>query len=230
LVVIDTLTAALGGGSSDSDPKDVSALITHIQTYLLKSCTVLLLHHFGKDTSRGARGWSGLRASLDFEMEIDVAADGLRTLRLTKNRDGSDRQPAMCFQFVGRGIGTDEDGDVLTAVVVEHLADEEDKPARGKRISPKARAALNVLWEMIKDPARSFPMPDSLLSDGRKRRAVLVEDWEQACIEPGAITKAAVDRDRRKKFRLAKEELEAADEIACDSDDRRVYPAEKGGV
>jgi hypothetical protein len=66
---------------------------------------VLVLHHFGKDQSRGGRGWSGLRAALDFELEIDVADDDLRTMRVTKSRDGSDRQPALCYRFHSRVLG-----------------------------------------------------------------------------------------------------------------------------
>jgi AAA domain len=79
LIVIDTYTAALGADGSDCDPKDVSAFIAAIQQHLLTTCTVLILHHFGKDSSRGGRGWSGLRAALDFELEIDQAEDGRGT-------------------------------------------------------------------------------------------------------------------------------------------------------
>ena len=65
-------------------------------------------------------------------------------------RDGSDTQPAFCYRLEGHQLGVNEHGEPVTAVVVEHLADE-DTAKRGKKLSPKARAALNVLWEMIKD-------------------------------------------------------------------------------
>jgi hypothetical protein len=182
---------------------------------------VIIAHHFGKDQGRGGRGWSGLGAALDFEMEIDVK-DDLRTMRITKNRDGSDRQPAFCYNLVGREIGIDEDGDPVTAVVVEHLADE-DTAKRGKRHSPKARAALNKLWDMIKSPSLSFPMLDS-----PGLRCVTLADWEEACLAHGVVSRSKEKKDRRKIFGDAKRELEEAAAIICDGEDgNRVYPAPK---
>jgi hypothetical protein len=224
VVVIDTYTAALGSGASDCDPATVSQFIATIQTHLLSKCTALVLHHFGKDQSRGGRGWSGLRAALDFELEIDVAEDDLRTMRVTKSRDGSDRQPALCYRFHSRVLGQNNYGEDVTAVTVEHLADEIDT-RRGKRHSPKARAALNVLWECIKDPARSFPMT---VEPGL--RCTTLATWEQSCTAPRAISNSKEERDRRKQFKAAKAELEDAAAIICDGyEGTRVRPAPKPG-
>jgi hypothetical protein len=41
----------------------------------------------------------------------------------------------------------------VTAVVVDHLADEEETK-RSKKLTPKAVAAKNILWDMIKDKSR----------------------------------------------------------------------------
>jgi AAA domain len=221
VIVIDTYTAALGAGGSDCDPRDVSAFIQNVQKHLLTIGTVILAHHFGKDASRGGRGWSGLGAALDFELEID-RDDDLRIMRVTKSRDGSDQQPGLCYRLRGRELGTNEHGEPVTAVVVEHLADE-DVAKRGKRISPKARATLNIMWEMVKDRSRSFP-----ISDQPGMRCVLLTEWEKACIAPGAITEAKAERDRRSKFKAAKSELEEAGEIVCGGENNeRVYPVKK---
>jgi hypothetical protein len=153
IVTIDTYAAALGAGSSDCEPKDVTAFIECIKQHLLSiNCTVLIVHHFGKDSSRGGRGWSGLNAALDFEWEVDEV-DDLRTLRISKSRDGSDRQRAFCYQLRGRELGVNEYGEPVTAVVVDHLADEEETK-RSKKLTPKAVAAKNILWDMIKDKSR----------------------------------------------------------------------------
>jgi hypothetical protein len=221
LVIIDTFTAALGGGS-DCDPKDVGSLIEGIKAELIMTGhTCLLIHHSGKDASRGARGWSGLLAACDFEFEIS-RDDDLRTLRISKMRDGSDSQAAFCYRLHSHELGTDQDGDAVTAVVVEHLADEE-KAAKPKRHSPKARAALNVLWEMIRDPARSFPLPDD-----PRLRCVTMQTWEAECTKPGAICRCADVHDRAKKFRAAADELKSSGAIICDGPTgERIYPAPK---
>jgi hypothetical protein len=224
LIVIDTYTAALGANGSDCDPKDVSAFIAAIQKHLLTSCTVLILHHFGKDSSRGGRGWSGLRAALDFELEIDQTEDGLRTMRITKSRDGSDQQPGLCYRLHGREIGVNQHGEPVTAVVVEHLADEE-VAKRGKRIKPGSRAALNVLWQMIKDRTRSFPLPDQ-----PGLRCVLLTAWEAECTKDGGISKSPDAKQRRRMFRDALADLEATNLITRDAEGgERVYPTPARG-
>jgi hypothetical protein len=221
LIMVDTLTAALAGGS-DCDPKDVGQLLDNLKVELVAlGYTVLIIHHTGKDASRGARGWSGLLAAVDFEFEISRDGD-LRSLRISKMRDGSDSQPAFCYELEAHQLGVNQHGDPITAVVVEHLVDE-DAAKRGKRLSPKARAALNVLWEMIKDRSKSFA-----LADQPGLRCVLASAWETECSKPGAICKCHEERDRRKKFRAAKDELAAAGSIVCDGGDAgRVYPAPK---
>jgi hypothetical protein len=222
VIVVDTYTAALGSGASDCDPRDVTAFIANVQQHLLTACSVVLTHHFGKDPSRGGRGWSGLRAALDFELEIDQDGD-LRTMRLTKSRDGSDRQPVLCYRFRGREIGRNLYDEPVTAVVVEHLADEA-VATRGKRYSPKARAALNKLWDCIKDPSRSFPMPEE-----PGLRCVVLDAWETACTAQGAISNSPRLADRSRQFRAAKDELEEAGAVICDGEGgERVRPAPKG--
>ena len=221
LIVIDTLTAALHGGS-DCNPEDVGALIEATKAELMaQGCTVLLVHHCGKDASKGARGWSGLLAACDFEFEL--SRDGeTRFLNVSKMRDGSDNQPAFCYQLHGLELGLDQYDDPVTAVVVEHLADGATATV-GKRYSPKARTALNVLWACIKDPSRSWPLPDQ---PGRK--CTLIEVWEKACIQPGIISKAHEEKERRRKFRAAMDELKEAGAVITDStNDQRVYPAPK---
>ena len=120
----------------------------------------------------------------------------------------------MLLQLCGREIGIDEDGEPVTAVVVEHLADEDIAEAR-KRHSPKARAALNVFWECIKDPARSFPLPEN-----PRLRCTLLSDWQEACVVPGAISDAPREADRVRRFRDAQNELMAASAVICDGKSR----------
>ncbi len=218
VVVIDTYTAALGPGGSDCRPEDVTAFLENIKISLLaQKHTVLLLHHFGKDASRGGRGWSGLVAALDFEWEID-RDDELRTLRVSKMRDASDRQPALCFNFRGRELGLDQYGDAVTAVVVEHLADEQ--PVKRKRHSPKAQALLQSLWAMIKDPRRSHPLPDH-----EGLRCVLHSELEREAIKPELLSKSKQERDRRRIFGQALAEL--ADTRAIEVDQGRIWPKRK---
>jgi hypothetical protein len=222
IVVIDTLTAALAGGS-DSDPKDVGAFITNVYAHLMPRCTLIVAHHFGKDRSRGSRGWSGLNCALDFELEITREGQ-LRTMRVSKARDGRDDQPAMSFRFVERMLGVNNLGEPVTSIVVLHLADAAAEPGRRVALSKSARKALEQLWVCVHDPARRLPMSGDLAG----LHAVLLGTWEAACLPYGVISEAAGERDRRKIFNRAKDELFEGKSVICDGPTgQRVYPAPK---
>jgi hypothetical protein len=48
----------------------------------------MIVHHVGKDPDRGARGWSGIRAAVDAEIEASTVG-AYRRLKVTKSKDGS---------------------------------------------------------------------------------------------------------------------------------------------
>jgi hypothetical protein len=75
------------------------------------------VHHSGKDESRGARGWSGLRAACDFEFEV-IRADDDRVAIVTKMKGGADGAE-YGFRLRTLVVGQDEDGDDETTCVVE---------------------------------------------------------------------------------------------------------------
>jgi hypothetical protein len=222
LIIIDTFQSALGPGGSDCDSRDVGAMIEGVKEHLtMHEMTVLCVHHSGKDASRGARGWSGLNAAIDFELEVS-RDDDLRTMAVSKMRDGSDEQATFCYRLIPWVLGKDEFGDDVTTVVVEHAADA--GKGKTKRISPTARAALEQLWTLIKDGSRSWPL------DGGPLRCTTMGYWAKACHEPGAITGAKNERDRRAKFKKAVRELLDSEEVQVDGDpegEGRVYPTPK---
>jgi hypothetical protein len=221
------LQAALGPGGSDCRPEDVSQLIENVKKLLIvHGMTAIIIHHSGKDASRGARGWSGLLAALDFELEVD-RDDDLRTLNITKMRDASDAQAGFCYVLQVMELGHNPYGEPVTGVYVEHCADSGKGKRKGKRISPKARAAYEVLWTMIKDGSRSFPL------NGGPLRCVLMTDWRDACCQPDVLGHVKDPANRRKKFYIARGELLERGMITVDSheDDEergRVYPTPEG--
>jgi len=219
VIVIDTFMAALGAGGNDCDPSQVTEFIECVKRYMVApGWTALILHHLGKDASRGARGWSGLNAALDFELEVDGDGD-VTTLRVSKLRDGPDDQPAFCYRLHPHHLGENQYDEAVTAVVVEHLADEAEQK-RSKKLSPKARAALESLWDCIKDKSLSWPM------DEPGKRWTEIVTWEAVCCEPGAVSNSKNERDRRKKVKAARRELEESGTITIVGNN--VYPTPRG--
>lgn len=90
MIIVDTLARVFGSGD-ESGTKDMNAFVRNVDR--LRAATkahVMLVHHTGKDESRGARGSSVLRAAVDTEIEVtrsgdDGAPGGM--IRTTKQRD-----------------------------------------------------------------------------------------------------------------------------------------------
>ncbi len=116
-VFVDTLSRALAGGD-ENGPEDMGALIAGADAVRLATgAVVVLVHHMGKDESRGARGHSSLKAALDTEIEVSVK-DKIHVATVTKQRDlpSGDQFP---FKLQSVELGQDEDGDPVTSCIVE---------------------------------------------------------------------------------------------------------------
>lgn len=116
LVIIDTLNCASLGGDENSS-EGMGRVIR--ATKMLQSALgglVLLVHHAGKDHTRGLRGHSSLHAALDTAIEVSCR-DDQRLWKLAKSKDGhdGDEQP---FKLEVVELGMDAEGETLTSCVV----------------------------------------------------------------------------------------------------------------
>lgn len=120
LVVIDTLSRIMAGGDENS-AADMTALIRNIDAIRATvKAHVALVHHSGKDTARGARGHSSLRAATDTEIEVGIVGDDgdeHRAAMVTKQRDYQGGE-TFAFALKSVSLGIDQDGDEVTSCVV----------------------------------------------------------------------------------------------------------------
>lgn len=128
VVIVDTFARAMAGGDENS-AKDVGfAVASADRIREAIGCCVGIVHHTGKDASKGARGSSALRAAVDTEILIE-GQHGPRTATVTKQRDLETGDP-MPFELVPVTIGTDPDnGQDITSCTVKHT-DAEAQPAQ----------------------------------------------------------------------------------------------------
>lgn len=121
IIVVDTLAQTTPGGDENGS-EDMGKALTHCRQLGAETgATVLLVHHAGKDLSRGARGWSGLKAAADVELSVELKeGDATRVLALTKLKDGRD-QIQFPFKLKVIPLDMDEDGDVVESCVIDHL-------------------------------------------------------------------------------------------------------------
>jgi RecA-family ATPase len=120
LIVVDTLARAIGGADENAGP-DMGALLRAVEA--LRDATgahVMLVHHTGKDQSRGARGHSSLFGAIDTELTVSVDRETKRrTLTVTKQRDGEDGRD-FGFRLRKVPLGTDKDGDQVFSCIIDH--------------------------------------------------------------------------------------------------------------
>lgn len=151
LIVIDTLARNFGAADENSTV-DMNRFIAHIDAFRLRwGCSVIIVHHSGKDGSRGARGSTVLRGAVDAEYEVSRDESGLVRLVCRKMKDAEMPEP-MAFTIEGVKLPiVDEDGEPVFGPVLR-LA-EFVEPVRKSRVNRDERIALGHL----NDEWKAFP-------------------------------------------------------------------------
>lgn len=144
LLVLDTLNRAAGGADENSS-QDMGQLIEAAKALQLAlgGC-VLLVHHSGKDASKGLRGHSSLRAALDAAIEVTRIGDG-REWKVDKAKDGSDSE-AHPFRLVVVEVGTHDDGEAITSCAVEPV---DNHTRQFRRVLPPKSGNQRVIWDAL---------------------------------------------------------------------------------
>jgi hypothetical protein len=118
LIFVDTF-AQVTPGANENSGEDMGQALAHAKVLReVSGATVVLIHHSGKDASRGARGWSGIKAAADAEIEV-VKKGANHCAYVTKMKDGEDGME-FSFELVSIKLGCNENGDQITSCVVEH--------------------------------------------------------------------------------------------------------------
>ena len=128
VVFLDTLNRAAPTADENSS-KDMGEILSAAkQLQSLVKGLVVLVHHTGKDVTKGLRGHSSLFAALDAAVEVSRDGDR-REWKVAKSKDGEDGN-AHPFKLQIETLGTDDHGDAITSCVV--VADTGPREARAK--------------------------------------------------------------------------------------------------
>lgn len=118
LIVMDTFAQVMAGANENSGEDVGKALAECRRIHRHTGAMVLLVHHSGKDASKGSRGWSGLKGACDVELEVS-RSDDERAVSASKLKDGRDGIQ-IGFKLHTVVLGEDEDGDDITSCIVEY--------------------------------------------------------------------------------------------------------------
>lgn len=146
LIIVDTFAQTTPGANENAGEDVGKALGYCRRIHESTGAMVLLIHHSGKDATKGARGWSGLRAAADAEIEVIRGETG-RALRLTKSKDGEDGLE-WGFDLEVVQLGVDEDLDPVTSCVVVEAAMPVVGAGPARKLGKNERVVNDVLQEI----------------------------------------------------------------------------------
>lgn len=117
LIVGDTL-ARLSAGANENAGQDMGLVVKRFDR-IRKECKAhfLLIHHSGKAAAAGARGWSGVRAAIETEIEITESPTA-RCAEFMKQRDLSTKGERVGFRLDSVHLGSTKWGKPATSCVV----------------------------------------------------------------------------------------------------------------
>lgn len=104
LIIIDTLTKSMAG-LNENDAGEAGQFIQFCDSLVEEfGCSVIAIHHTGKDKERGARGSSAFQAGFDTVIEVTAHRENKAVeVKVIKHKDAEER--AAPWTFEGRVVG-----------------------------------------------------------------------------------------------------------------------------
>jgi RecA/RadA recombinase len=147
VIIVDTF-AQVTPGANENAAEDMGTALANTRALCdATDAMVALVHHAGKDASKGSRGWSGLKAAADVQIEILRHDNGVREIHLEKLKDGEDGL-RWAFALDVVELGFDNDGDPITSCVLTEAAMPKTEAAPGKGVKRRGRIENHILETM----------------------------------------------------------------------------------
>lgn len=208
LVVVDTLAKAIAGANENA-AQDMNSFLYNIDRIKAQTQShVLIVHHAGKDTAKGARGHSSLRAAMDTEIEAFQGG-----LRIKKQRSMQILPEPIGFALREVEIGVDSKGHKMTSCVVVQR-EVINNSMRRERTSERALQALECLRELIEKEPRA-PQVETKSPIGVK--VMSHKRWKELFLQRHLLgVESRTTRDSA--FKKAAEELQAQKRVGVDGE------------
>lgn len=190
VVVLDTLNRATPGSDENSSQDMGLAVAASKALQAMLGGLVILVHHTGKDATRGMRGHTSLFAALDAVVEVIRDGDS-RTWRVGKSKDGADGAE-HAFRLDVVPLGDDEDGDPVSSCVVVQC---DQQAQKAKRLTAAQRAGLSSLSDACNEQGQ---FDDDTLTYG-----VHIEHWREVFYQQSTGDNAEAKKKAFQRVRTA---------------------------
>ncbi len=211
LIIFDTLARCLDG--DENQAKDIGAFIQSVDSIRTTyNCTILIVHHSGKDETRGARGSTSIKGALDTEILLSKTGEKSFELSVSKQKD---HEPPKAKGFRFESVATnwlDDDMNIIYSAVLVSYETEHEKKAR--KLNANTQKMLNVLRTMT-DGGESCPQSVlDLFADSPEQapeKIVTVDNWQKAAYEVmTVISKANGITDENEQEKAKRDALRKA--------------------
>jgi hypothetical protein len=207
-IIIDTLSRAMGGGDENGPEGMGKILAVFSEVRHATGAHVTVIHHTGKDVTRGMRGHNSLHGACDCELEISrPEEDGPRLLKVAKAKDDADGEK-QGFNLRRVVLGVDEDGDDISTCLIEPT---EAPKGKAKEAKPTGQAgqALDILHDLIARHGATPPVNEQIPAN---TKCVSLRVWREH-IYSRLLTDAKPDAQRQ-AFNRATQALIAKHQVA----------------
>ena len=158
-IIIDTLSRAMAGGEESGAADMGAAFLGADEVSRLCGAHVTLVHHSGKDESKGGRGSSLLLGNIDTELHVTRNGDN-RGLRVSKQKEGQDGEQWQ-FKLETLELGyNNRRGKAVTSCVAVFGADVDFPIDDG--LTVREREAFEIL-KGLSENSQSFDKDDNPL-------------------------------------------------------------------
>jgi len=227
LIVIDTLSKSLGGGDENGSGMlqllaNMEALASHFSAF------VLAVHHVGLGDNNRERGHSSTQGGTDLRILCERKDKELSMiLRWQKLKD---EDCDVCLRGdVGRVvIGQDDEGDEISTLIVQSVADAEEAPTRqssSKNVPASQRLFMETVFQSIDEAGELFrPFTDGPLVKAVPDEIIRERYYARIAEKPkeGDTPKKLADRQRQAFNTAIKKNLDAKRIVAGPKNGERV--------
>ena len=144
VTILDTLNRAAPGADENSSVDMGNLIAAAKELQILIGGLVLLVHHTGKDVTKGLRGHSSLYAALDGAIEVSMN-NGRREWSVAKSKDDVTGE-AHPFKLEIVSVGFDDDGEEITSCVACSI---ESIDNEFKRVLPPKSGNQKIIWDAL---------------------------------------------------------------------------------
>jgi len=182
IIFIDTLARSTPGGDENSSQDMGVALVNAERISTLTGANVCVVHHSGKDITKGMRGSTAIYAGLDEVFEVTRHEDdqAIRVWASRKQRDEEDSQQIFARLRVVE-LGVDADLETVTSCVVDYV---ENPFPEGKK-KDKKTGGHDILLSVEED-GTSF---DDLMDLTGMKKGPLIQRLKEL-VEGGFLVKS----------------------------------------